>query len=105
MEKKSKYEILCIGGTQYKTTLTEKFKSRKIWEAPNIKLVKAYIPGNILKIYVKEGQKVKEGTKLLVLEAMKMKNIVEAPISGNIKTIYAKEGVRVPKNEILIEFE
>ncbi|HCC32086.1 MAG TPA: acetyl-CoA carboxylase biotin carboxyl carrier protein subunit [Marinilabiliales bacterium] len=105
MEKKAKYETLCIGGTQYKTTLTEKFKNRKNWEAPNIKMVKAYIPGNIPKIFVKEGQKVKEGTKLLILEAMKMKNIVEAPVSGVIKAIHVQEGIRVPKQHLLIEIE
>ncbi len=105
MEKKTKYETLCIGGTHYKTTFTEKFKQRKNWSAPNDKLVKAYIPGNILKIFVKDGQKVKEGTKLLILEAMKMKNIVEAPVSGVIKTIHVKEGTRVPKQHLLIEIE
>ncbi len=52
-----------------------------------------------------EGQKVKEGTKLLILEAMKMKNIVVAPVTGTIKTIYVKEGLHVPKQELLIELE
>ncbi|MGE4290493.1 MAG: acetyl-CoA carboxylase biotin carboxyl carrier protein subunit, partial [Salinivirgaceae bacterium] len=76
MAKKEKYEILCIDGTKYKTTLTTKFNNRVSWETPNNKLVKAYIPGNIPKIYVTQGQKVKEGAKLLLLEAMKMKNVV-----------------------------
>jgi len=105
MEKKAKYDTLVIGGVEYATTLTNKYINRKKWEAPNPKMIKAYIPGNILKIYVKEGQQIKTGTKLLLLEAMKMKNIVEAPVNGIIKSIHVKEGVMVPKNELLIEIE
>jgi biotin carboxyl carrier protein len=105
MEKKVKLDTLCINGTTYKTTLTAKFINRKNWEAPNPKMIKAYIPGNILKIFVKEGQKVKQGTKLILLEAMKMKNLVESPVNGVIKSIHVKEGIMVPKNELLIEIE
>ncbi|MBI9067886.1 MAG: acetyl-CoA carboxylase biotin carboxyl carrier protein subunit [Salinivirgaceae bacterium] len=105
MAKKEKFEILNIDGTEYKTRLTAKFLKRKNWEKPNEKMVKAFIPGNILSIFVKEGQKVKEGTKLLILEAMKMKNLVSAPVAGTIKSIKVKEGIMVPKNELLIEIE
>jgi biotin carboxyl carrier protein len=105
MAKKEKYDTLCIGGTMYKTTLTNKFLNRKVWEAPNEKMVKAYIPGNIPKIFVTVGQKVKEGSKLLMLEAMKMKSIVVAPVSGTIKAIYVKEGDRIPKQTLLVEIE
>ena len=105
MAKKAKYEILNIDGTAYKTTLTQKFKNRTAWELPNENLIKAFIPGTILKIFVKEGQKVREGSKLLILEAMKMKNVVTAPASGVIKSIEVKEGIMVPKNQLLIEIE
>lgn len=105
MAKKEKFETLCMDGTRYKTTLTTKFKNRVNWKAPDEKLVKAYIPGNILKVYITQGQKVKEGTKLFTLEAMKMKNIVVAPVSGTVKIIYVKEGDRVPKQHLLLEIE
>jgi biotin carboxyl carrier protein len=105
MEKYTNLETLIIGGTAYKTQLTEKYKNRKPWQEPNPKLILAYIPGTINKIFVKEGQKVKEGTKLLILEAMKMKNLVAAPMAGNIKSIKVAEGDMVPKNQILIELE
>jgi len=105
MAKKEKFETLIIQGTEYKTTLTKKFLNRKVWERPNVKLVKAFIPGTVPKIFVKEGQKVKEGSKLLILEAMKMKNVLAAPVAGTIKAIYVQEGVMVPKNELLIEIE
>ncbi len=105
MAKKEIMDTLNINGTIYKTTLTKKFINRKVWERPNIKLIKAFIPGTILEIFVKEGQQVEAGEKLLILEAMKMKNILESPISGIIKTIYVKEGVMVPNRQLLVEIE
>jgi biotin carboxyl carrier protein len=105
MSKNKKMETLVIGGVTYKTQLTEKFVNRSIWKKPNEKMIKAYIPGNILEIFVKEGQKVKKGEKLLILEAMKMRNVIATPVSGKIKAIHAKKGIMVPKNELLVEIE
>ena len=105
MAKKEKMETLVIGGVTYTTQLTKKFINRDIWEKPNPKMIKAYIPGNILEIFVKEGQVVKEGEKLLILQAMKMKNVIATPVSGKVKVICVKEGIMVPKNELLIEIE
>lgn len=105
MAKKANFETLNIDGTAYKTHLTEKFKNRTVWEMPDERLVKAFIPGTVLKIFVKEGQKVRQGSKLLILEAMKMKNVVAAPVSGVIKSIQVEEGKMVPKNQLLIEIE
>ena len=51
---KQEFGLLNINGTQYKTILTEKFKNRKNWEAENPKMIKAYIPGNVREIFVKE---------------------------------------------------
>lgn len=105
MAKKENLETLIVQGTEYKTTLTKKYLNRTKWEQPNEKLVKAFIPGSIVEVFVKEGQKVKEGTKLLILEAMKMKNVVTAPVTGTIKSIQVELGVMVPKNKLLIEIE
>jgi len=105
MVKKDKMETLNINGTIYKTTLTQKFINRKVWESPNEKMIKAFIPGTILEIFVKEGQKVKVGEKLLILEAMKMKNLLESPIDGIVKKIHVKQGIMVPNRELLVELE
>jgi len=105
MATKNKMETLVINGTAYKTTLTESFKNRKNWIKPNEKMVEAYIPGKILEVFVKEGQKVKPGTKLFILEAMKMRNIVLAPVAGVIKKIHVGVGTQVPKRTLLIEIE
>jgi biotin carboxyl carrier protein len=100
-----KYEFLTIDSTKYKTLLTSKYTNKPKWEIPDKKKVTAFIPGTILKINVKEGQVVKEGTKLAILDAMKMKNRLMAPITGKIKLINVKEGQIVSKNEVLFEFE
>jgi biotin carboxyl carrier protein len=65
--------------------------------------IKAPMPGIILSVNVKEGQKVKEGDTLLILEAMKLENTIAAPKDGIIKTINAKSGGTVNKGELMIE--
>lgn len=100
----AKYKSLNIRGTIYKTTLTKKFENRKVWKQPNEKEIWSFIPGTVLKIYIKEGQEVKEGENLCVFEAMKMENIVTVPFDGIIKKINVKEGDRFPKGIILFEY-
>tara|TARA_B110000046_G_scaffold23553_1_gene22474 strand:- start:3770 stop:4300 length:531 start_codon:yes stop_codon:yes gene_type:complete len=69
------------------------------------KELKAPMPGLVLKIEVEIGQQVKEGEALLVLEAMKMENVLKSPADVVVKLICVTEGNAVEKNEILIEFE
>ncbi len=67
--------------------------------------VKAPMPGMILDIMIKEGQEIKEGDALLVLEAMKMENTILAPRDATIKAIQIQKNTTVGKNEVLIELE
>jgi len=96
---------LNIDDTYYETFLTNKFRNRKPYTPVNYKLINAFIPGTIRDIFVKTGQEVSMGEKLLTLEAMKMKNIILSPKSGTIKTIHIRVGQRVAKNELLLEME
>lgn len=66
--------------------------------------IKAPMPGMVLNILVGEGQEVKKGDSLLVLEAMKMENILKSPSDGVIKKVIATKGVAVEKNQLLIQF-
>lgn len=66
-------------------------------------IIKAPMPGLILNVNVSEGQKVKEGEILVILEAMKMENTLTAPNDGIIKSIFAENGKTVEKGETLIE--
>ena len=55
-------------------------------------VVKAPMPGNILKIQVSQGQQVKEGDVLIILEAMKMENEIVATKSGSVAQIIVTKG-------------
>src|SRR5262249_51720501 len=66
--------------------------------------IKAPMPGMVLNILVKEGDSVKKGDALLILEAMKMENILKSPSDGTIKKIAAVKGTAVEKNQLLIQF-
>lgn len=65
--------------------------------------VKAPMPGMILSVNVKEGQEVKEGDTLLILEAMKMENSIAAPKDGIVKAVHIKNSGTVEKGELMIE--
>ena len=67
--------------------------------------IKAPMPGLILEVNVKEGDEVKEGDYLLVLEAMKMENALTVPRDAVIKSISVEKGQTVEKNQLLIEME
>ncbi|MBK8369317.1 MAG: acetyl-CoA carboxylase biotin carboxyl carrier protein subunit [Bacteroidetes bacterium] len=66
--------------------------------------IKAPMPGMVLNVLVTEGQEVKKGDGLIVLEAMKMENILKSPTDGVIKKIAITKGVAVEKNQLLIQF-
>ena len=65
-------------------------------------VVKAPMPGNILKVNVSVGQAVKEGDVLVVLEAMKMENDIMAPKSGTVKQVLVAKGATVNTDAPLV---
>ena len=66
--------------------------------------IKAPMPGLVLSVLVADGDEVKKGDNLLVLEAMKMENMIKSPTDGVIKKIEIKQGNKVEKNQLLISF-
>ena len=65
----------------------------------------APMPGKVLGIFVKPGQNVEAGERLLVLEAMKMEHRITAPATGKIKAIHTAENDQVPEGHLLIELD
>lgn len=70
-----------------------------------IREIKAPMPGLVLKIMVEEGNEVKKGDNLLVLEAMKMENILKSTTDGIIKKIHVSQGHKIEKNTVLLQFQ
>lgn len=64
--------------------------------------IKAPLPGLVLKVLVKEGDTVKSGDKVLIMEAMKMQNNIEATTSGVVKTVHVAEGASVLEGQELV---
>ncbi len=64
--------------------------------------VYAFIPGTVMDIFVKKGDKVKKGQPLLSLHAMKMDNNICANIDGIVESINVKKKQTVSKNDVLI---
>ncbi len=67
--------------------------------------VSANIPGKIVTIEVNEGDIVKEGQVILILEAMKMQNEIQAPISGTVTSVSCEEGQSIEANVPLVVIE
>lgn len=67
--------------------------------------VKAPMPGMVLSILVHEGDFVKKGDQLVVLEAMKMENSIKAQADGHVKKIHVTPKQAVEKNQLMLEME
>lgn len=67
--------------------------------------VHAPMPGKVLQVLVEPGHAVEEGQPLLVLEAMKMENVIKATASGTVSEVPVHEGDAVEKGGLLVGFE
>lgn len=70
-----------------------------------INQLKAPMPGLIVNISATEGQSLKKGDAVLVLEAMKMENVIKAPADVVVKKIKVQIKQAVEKGEVMVEFE
>lgn len=104
-ELKPEYTTFVVDETTYETTVPARFANRKAWERPNPNMITSFLPGTILELYVKEGDVVKAGDKMLLFEAMKMHTLVNAPFDATVKSIVVSVGGKVPKGELLIELK
>lgn len=70
---------------------------------PSEQIIKAPIPGMVLKVNVREGAAIVKGDPLLILEAMKMENIIKAPCDCKVTEIFVNEKEAVQQNQPLIK--
>ncbi len=105
MEKQENPGILNIDTSLYKTRISASFANRKSCQPADPHIITSFIPGTILDILVKTGQSVKKGDDLMILDAMKMQNVLRSSVDGRIKTIAVNKGDKVSKGFILLELE
>jgi biotin carboxyl carrier protein len=70
-----------------------------------VREIKAPMPGLVLKWMVKEGDTVKKNDPLLILEAMKMENVIKSPGDGRLKRVHVQERSAVEKGALLLSFD
>ena len=92
-------------GRKYKTAYTRKFAERKPWKAPDRNELRSILPGNVDSILVKPGDAVKKGEKLMIYEAMKMKNIIAAPFDAVVVSVEVNRGDNLPKDALLMRLK
>ena len=74
-------------------------------ERTDPKHIGAQMPGSVVKVLVKPGDKVKQNDTLIVTEAMKMESTIQASMDGVIKSVHVVEKEQVKGDDLLIEFE
>jgi len=109
IEKNQNRYTVMINGVWYSFSVETpiSYKRRKYLEKHGEGSKKAVLyapmPGKIIEVLVEEGQEVKEGDPVLILEAMKMQNEITSNVSGIIKAIPIKKDDSVMKDDTLIE--
>jgi len=108
--KESNWEVIVEGKTysiqtDSRSKPKRKKKTRTVRSSAGSGTVSSPIPGKVVSIHVSEGDDVKSGDVIVVLEAMKMQNEIKATVGGEVKKINCSAGQRVEANVPLIEIE
>lgn len=110
-DESGKQMTVVINGVKYQVALENQYDSllkqlgMDKLAGNKVNNIKAPMPGLVLRINVQVGDAVKKGDGLLVLEAMKMENVIKASGDGIVKKIAVTEKTAVEKGAVLIEFE
>ena len=108
---RAKAFVFKVNGNLYTTKISDKYDQLvqklglKVGGNQKINDLKAPMPGLVIDIAVSVGQQVFKGEKLLILEAMKMENVIKAAADVTIKAIHITKGQAVDKSQLLLEFE
>ena len=110
-DKAAKEITIRINSQEYKVAIQEPIDQLlagmgiNLKAAHKIESVKAPMPGMVLRVLVTPGQEIHKGDALLVLEAMKMENVLKATGSATVKSIRVQERTAVEKGAVLIDLE
>jgi propionyl-CoA carboxylase alpha chain len=95
-------EIDACGYTESQAEAARRMPAKQL--ADSTKAVRCPMPGLVLSVAVVEGQEVKAGEPLAVVEAMKMENVLRAERDGTVKKVNAKAGDSLTVDAVIIEF-
>jgi biotin carboxyl carrier protein len=110
LDKSAKLAEIKVNGNTYHVSAKDQFDllldqlGMSNSDASKVSDLKAPMPGLVLKVFVQAGDAVQKGDNLLILEAMKMENIIKSPADVTIKSIKIKAGDKVEKAQVLMLF-
>lgn len=110
-DKNAKQYTVEVNGNPYTITLADEYDRlvKKMGLSAGVSQqvsdVKAPMPGLVLEVSAAAGDSVEKGDALLILEAMKMENVIKAQGEGVVKKVLIKKGDAVEKAQLLIEME
>ena|SRR2546428_9108808 len=110
VDRENKTAVILVNDNKYSVQIKDKFDEllhslgMDNLNAHKMNDLKAPMPGLVLKVLIVEGQEVKKDDGLLILEAMKMENLIKAPADGVVKSIKVKAQDKTEKNQVLITF-
>lgn len=110
INEQEKVSTVKVNGKLYKIQVEDQFDlllqklGMDTGSSNKIRELKAPMPGMVLKVMVEEGTEVKKGDNLLILEAMKMENILKSSTDGIVKKILVSQGDKIEKNTVLVQF-
>lgn len=111
IDYKNKLFTFKINGNKYTTKINDKYDrlidqlGMKVGASQKVGDIKAPMPGLVLEVSVEIGAQITKGDKVMILEAMKMENVIKAAGGGIVKAIHISKGTAVEKGQLLIEME
>lgn len=107
----SKTLTISVNGNKYELKIEDEYDllvkemGLSVLTTQKITDIKAPMPGLIIDVLVEPGQTIEKGTPILILEAMKMENVLKAEGEGVVKSIEVVKSQAVDKGQVLIEME
>lgn len=111
VDRETQQVTLRINGNTYEVTVKSDFDKllerlgMGLGSSATLSQIKAPMPGMVLDVMVTPGQTVQKDEPLLILEAMKMENVIKSPRDGEIDSVGVVKGSAIEKNTLLVEFK
>jgi biotin carboxyl carrier protein len=111
INREEKTAVLRVNGNHYNVSVRDKMDlllqklGMSNMASKKVDDIKAPMPGKVLSINVSVGTQLKKGDTVLILEAMKMENVLKSAGDATVKEIKVKQGEAVEKNQVLVIME